>query len=414
MSVRSQATGLGRVRNDAVWGQIRGLFLAALLLFGVTIVLGFVNALTTGPLPRWQLLTHLHAGALGWITLMTIGIALWVFTGDREVSARYVRGTRLLAWLATLAFTGYVASFGLAFSQGGDALVLLPIFGGVAMVLIWAAAGYALTQLRHQPVVTSVHVLVAAGLLIASLGALMGFLLGLQDATGTGIGAIQAHAPPMLFYLLAIAGAVVEWTTADGTDEEWTWAGLAQAAVLVVGAVVPPVAFLLDLERLAPLLLLMLGLFLVLFLVRMARRAFTANPFRTRVDSWIFFAALWLVVTVVLFPAELILAPDPPAWLLPVLAHFAFLGMMSNALVGVVIARTKAPAGLDAWTEFAAMWILNLGIVAFAATKIVSDARHGAFLMGIGALLAAGLLIYRLLERPLIESRRGPAANEGI
>ncbi len=113
-----------RVANAAIWRQIKLQFLGSALLFLVNIYFGFDNALrfvegvTPGFIPRWQILTHLHAGTIGWITLSVIGLAIWVFTGERDVSESYVRRVTALSWMAILAFGGYILSFGLAFSQG--------------------------------------------------------------------------------------------------------------------------------------------------------------------------------------------------------------------------------------------------------------------------------------------------------
>jgi hypothetical protein len=174
---------MNAVRDQTVWRHTRTLFLGSALLFLINNYFGFDNALTVGDLPRWQALIHLHAGSIGWITLSLIGVALWVFTGERQVSPGYARGVRNLTWAAVLVFGAYIISFGLAFSLRGF-FILLPIFGTGSMLLIWAAAIYALSQLRRQPVVTNVHVLVAGGLLVAAIGATLGVLLGLERVIG--------------------------------------------------------------------------------------------------------------------------------------------------------------------------------------------------------------------------------------
>jgi hypothetical protein len=393
------ALGLDRVRNEAVWRHTRTLFLAAALFFLVNIAIGFDNAASTGPLPRWQMLTHLHAGALGWITLSVIALSIWLFTGEREVTDAYVRNVRLLGWLSVLAFAGYVASFAIAFTQGGDTMILLPVFGSGAMLMIWIVTIYALAQLRHQPVVTTAHVLLVGGLLVAALGATVGVLIGLNLATGMGTATVQAHAPTMLFYLFLVASAVVEWVVLRDSVGRWTRSGMAQAVALVVGAIIPPLAFLFGLEMLAPLLLVMLVLFLLLFLVRVGWRALYTSPFRAGVDAWTFFGTLWLVVIVVLFPAELVVQPAPD-WLLPVLAHIGFVGMTTNLLFGVVAVRTRDAPALHAWAEPTAMWLINLGMVIFFALRIVADTRLGAIVMGIGVLLGVVVVLYRLLATP--------------
>ncbi len=394
MSVEEQTLELDRVANDSVDTYISVLFLVALLFFLVNILLGFLNALTTGAIPHWQMLTHLHAAALGWFTLSVLGIAIWVFTGKRDVSDSYVNGVRLLAYLAILAVTGYVASFAVAFTQ--ELLILLPVFGSGALLILWAATVYAFSQLRHQPVVTTVHVFVAAALLLVSIGGTMGVLIGLNRATGGGIANVGAHAPVMLFYILLVASVVVEWFVAQNGHGRWSRSGLIQALALVVAGLVPPIAISLDLMMLMPVMLLGLAVFFVLFLVRVGWKALYTNPLQPGVRAWTFFGTLWLVPVVVLFPGEI--AIDPPDWFLPVLAHAGFVGMTSNFLFGVLSERTGEARRLHEWAEPGSMWLLNLGVLAFVVLKITMDSRHGAFIMGLGALLGVVVMLYRLLE----------------
>ncbi len=52
----------------------------ALLIFALTALLGLANATQLfGPLDRNTLLTHLHSGTLGWITLGVFATAAWMF-----------------------------------------------------------------------------------------------------------------------------------------------------------------------------------------------------------------------------------------------------------------------------------------------------------------------------------------------
>src|SRR5688572_20478620 len=107
---------LPRVRSDSVWQSLRIIFLGALLIFLINNWFGFDNALTAGAIDRWQILIHLHAGSVGWITLSAIGIAIWLYTGERTVDAAYERQVRTLAWTAAVVFALYVIAFGLSWS----------------------------------------------------------------------------------------------------------------------------------------------------------------------------------------------------------------------------------------------------------------------------------------------------------
>lgn len=282
----------GETANQRVWESTRILFLAALGFFLVNIALGFLNALTTGPIDHWQIVTHLHSAALGWFTLSVLGIAIWVFTGDRTVSDSYVTRVRLLTYLAILAVTGYVVSFALAFTSGGGMMNLLPVFGSVVLLVFWAATIYVFLQFRHQPVVTTIHVFVAAAVLVVSIGGTMGVVLGVNRSTGAGISDEAVHAPVMLFYLLLTASAIVEWFVTQDGHGQWSRSGLAQALVLIVAALVPPIAISLELMMLMPIMLLGMLLFLVLFLVRVGWKALYTNPLQSGPSAWTFFGTV--------------------------------------------------------------------------------------------------------------------------
>src|SRR5947199_5288620 len=66
-------------------GEIRWLFQAGLLVFTITVAIGILNGFHFITLPRQVLLTHVHAGTLGWITLGVIAICLWLF-GEETVT----------------------------------------------------------------------------------------------------------------------------------------------------------------------------------------------------------------------------------------------------------------------------------------------------------------------------------------
>jgi hypothetical protein len=396
------------VQNNAVWRQTRILFLGSALLFLINIYFGFDNALTMGEIPYWQRLIHLHAGSIGWITLSLIGLALWVFTGQREVSDAYARRTSALVWLAVVVFAGYIASFGLAFS-GAVPFFLLPILGTAAMLVIWAAAIFALSQLRRQPTVSTVHLLVAGGLLVAGVGATMGVLLGLERIAGqflpiAGSERTVVHTAMMDGYLILVAGGIVEWVVQKGASRKWTWPGLAQALAWTVAAILVPFAFLLNLLGvLTPIFALLLVVGLLLFLARVAWRAIAKGPLGVGVDPWGFFGTLWMLVFVgLLIYAAVVLTADPsasPDWFGAVFVHSGFVGMMTNLLLGVFSARTQNVRRAVPSTEPAALWLMNLGLLVFFGLHIATGTRMGAIVMGGGVLLGVSIMIWRLLAR---------------
>lgn len=396
---------LQRVMNDSVWHSLKLLFTGALLLFLINNYFGFDNALTVGEIDRWQVLLHLHSGSIGWITLSAIGIAIWVLTGDRVVDAAYERRVRMLVWAAIIAFAGYVPSFGLAFSRpSGPLVALLPIFGAVSVLVLWAATVFAFGELKNQSPTSTVHVLASGALLTASIGATVGMLFGLERVLGPflpieGPDRVGAHAGMMDTYLFLVASAIVEWGL-FGLSNRWTKTGLAQALFWMIAAALVPLAFFLNIvEQVLPIFGLLLLVGMGLFLFRVGRHAVTTMPSGAGIRSWSFFGTLWLVAYIGLFVYGVTQNFDfavMPTWFGMIFAHVGFVGMMTNLIFGVVASRAQAGAGVMPWAEAAALWTTNLGIIAFAAGKIAADVRHGAWIMGIGVVLGVVMLLRRL------------------
>jgi hypothetical protein len=381
------------------------LFTGSLLIFLINIYFGFDNALTSGEIARWQILIHLHSASVGWITLSAIGIAIWILTGQRDVDTRYETRIRTLVWAAVLIFAGYVPTFGTAFSRPSGVLVtVLPIFGAGAVIVLWIAAIYAFSQLRRQPLVTTVHLLASGALLTAAIGATVGMLLGLERVVGQFLplpagDRVGAHAGMMDTYLFLVASAIVEWSVRK-EEKRWTWPGLLQAVLWMVAAALVPLAYFLNiLEQILPLFGLLLLAAMAIFLARYAWRALANLPRAAGVKSWAFLGTLWLIVYMGLFLYAVSTGGDfsvLPPWFFAVFAHAGFVGMMTNLLMGVVASRGQAGAGVLRWGEPAAMWTINLGILVFLGLKIAVDVRTGAILMGFGVLLGVFTMLRRL------------------
>src|SRR5438034_8122294 len=93
-------------------------------IFALTALLGLTNATKIfGDIDRNTLLTHLHSGTLGWITMGVFGIAIALFGGNGTTITRNV----LLSALATAAYV-------LAFWSGN--FYARAIFGAIELAVI--------------------------------------------------------------------------------------------------------------------------------------------------------------------------------------------------------------------------------------------------------------------------------------
>lgn len=398
---------LQRVKNDSVWQSLKILFMGSLLIFLINIYFGFDNSLTVGEIDRWQTLIHLHSGSIGWITLSAIGMAIWLVTGEREVDSGYESRIRTLVWAAVVIFAGYVVSFGLAFSRPSGFLVaLLPIFGAGSVIVLWISAIFSFSQFKHQSVVTTVHYLAAGALLTAAIGATVGMLLGLERVIGQFLplpsaDRVGAHAGMMDTYLFLVASAIVEWSTRKEV-QRWSWAGLAQALLWMVGAALVPIAFFLNVvEQVLPIFGLMLLLGMLIFLFRYAWRALANLPVGGGVKPWVFFGTLWLIIYMGLFLYAVVGTGGDfsvlPLWYFALFAHAGFVGMMTNLIMAVVASRGQDGASVMSWGEPLSLWTINLGLLVFVGLKISSDIRLGAIAMGIGILLGVFTMFRRLV-----------------
>lgn len=59
--------------------NIKALLQAAIVVYLFTVVVGILNGLDLVEFDRKILVTHVHAGALGWITLGVFGACFWQF-----------------------------------------------------------------------------------------------------------------------------------------------------------------------------------------------------------------------------------------------------------------------------------------------------------------------------------------------
>lgn len=408
MSEAGKSLGPDRVTDDEVWRYTKLVFGASALIFLVAVTLGFLNVLTEGALPRWQLLVHLHSATLGWLTLSAFGATVWLFTGQRAVSDSYVSRVQWLARVMVVAFVGLIASFGIAFSQGGDAFYLLAVFAPFAALAIWAAAAFFLHQLSRLPVLTTTHLLTAAGFLVLALAVVFGNVMALGQAGILSVPdfALSGHVFGIMGYQVLVVTGIIEWLVVRERGG-WTRAGSVQAGLGVLLGIWMPLLVLLSVaglpEGLFPMLLIfgilfLLVLFGLLFFGRVGVQALRTNPLNAGVEGWIFFATLWFAIGVLSFPVRSVLGD--PAWWMVFNAHATNVGIVTNMIFGVMAARTRFARVGSSWAQPASIWLTNAGIVVFVGLFIATGSVHGALVMGAGVLLGIGWALHSLRDTP--------------
>lgn len=251
-------------RTGAPWAtSARDLYLVAMAVFLVTIVIGILNGADAVEFDRNQILTHVHSGTVGWLTLTIVATTFLLFrTADR----------RLMLALAVL-----VPVYVLAFYTGN---FMFRAIGGVALlaVVAWLVYWVWITYLAGERTIP--RLAVALGLTSFGYGGVVGVLIQLAYALEIDIlpgDTIGAHASAMTFgYLVLCAMGFIEWRLRD--TQGLPTLGLVQVGALFLGGLVISVALLLGAEQIGGMIYLLTQLVaVVIFVIRVWPAAFATS-----------------------------------------------------------------------------------------------------------------------------------------
>jgi hypothetical protein len=382
--------------NDA--RTVRGLFLVAMAVFVVTIAIGILNGLDVIEFTRDQLLTHVHSGTLGWLTLTIVAASAWLAGG---IDRRLAIALAVLVPIYVLAF--YLAIPWFRAAVGG--VLLLAILWLFAWAWGMARADRSLPRLA-----------IALGLTTFTYGAIIGVLRQVQNAGGPSpfpdtADVVGAHGAAMVFsYLILVAMGLIEWRVLHTTDRPR--GGLAQIVLLFVGGLIISGALLFlppeGVQAAGGLYLLVELIAVVLFAVRVLPRAVRADWGQTGIGRHLGIAAVFVVLTTVVFlyvVFKLITDPtltiaSPGVFGLALASdHATFIGVITNLMFGLLLVLTIDQAGRWRWADQLIFWGVNLGLVIFLA-GLVGDVvilkRIGAPVMGLALFLGLATFATRL------------------
>jgi hypothetical protein len=383
-----------RQLSGAPWQQsVRDLYLVAMVLFAVSVIIGILNGAGLVDFGRSALLTHVHAGTLGWITLGLVASAFWLFG----------RASALLAWVLAGLVTLYVAAF-YAGSFPALAVTGVGLLGVIGWLLVWVWRAWLAD--RSLP-----GLALALALTTFGYGSVIGVLLQVQAATETrlfpaGADVVGAHAGTMVFsYLILAAMGLIEWRLRGMT--RISAAGAIQVLGLFVGGLLIVVTnlFLPDaLQQIAGIYLLVtlvaIGIFVARIVIRVVRVNWTAaDQARYLATAALFvLAALGIFLVVV---GLVIANPDEPlpAHILIASDHATFVGVITNLLFALMLAVTVSRRRLAAWSDQFVYWGMNAGLLVFVIGLIAQATllvRIGAPVMGAAILLGLAVMAARL------------------
>jgi len=372
----------------------RDLYLVAIAVFVVNIVIGILNGADAVEFDRNQILTHVHAGTVGWLTLSIIAATTLLF---RATDRRLVLALAVTVPVYVLAF--YTGN--LAFRAIGGTVLLVVI----GWLLVWLWREY-LAGERSLP-----RLAVTLGLTSFGYGAILGVLLQIALAMGVTIlpgDNVGAHASAMTFgYLVLVAFGVIEWRILGTRD--LPRAGLVQVLALFFGGLIISISLLVGAEQAGGGLYLLTQLIaVVLFVVRIWPRSLRVNWLEASPIRHIAAATVWVVAALILFMYlvfSFISNPgDPDAFPLNVLIasdHAVYLGVITNGALGLLSLVALSRAERSSWIGHLMFWGVNLGLLVFVIGLIVDTAelkRIGAPVMGIVLLISIGILAARALR----------------
>ncbi len=368
----------------------RLLFQAAMAIFTVTIVIGILNGLNVWDPSHNLLMTHVHAGTLGWITLGVVGAAMMVYGREDEGPGAQSANRVAIVTIATAAV--YVIAF--ASTTG----IFRPIAGtlmlaAIIWVLVWAVGRYNASDK------STAQLGILLALISLAIGAVLGVLLGLFIARGsipglsseTAVALAGAHPPAMLIGYLILAGAATAHWLLGGSQSR---PGRLVMWALFIAGVAVNLAFILDIEQLIQVATLLEVAAIVTLAVhlrsQLAPSAWTgdgADFARASVVFLLIGVALLVYVVQLFISGEL--NPETgegPIGVLLAFDHAMFIGVMTNVLFAL-IART---AGARA--EPVIIWGVNGALALF----LIGLAADISVLTIIGAPLMGLLLLYAI------------------
>lgn len=384
---------------DSQASSARMLFRAALLIFVVTIVIGILNGLDLWEPPHNLLMTHVHSGTLGWITLAVIGAAMRIFDGADSHGS----GHRALAVASIVATTLYVAAF--AATTG----VLRPLTGtlmlaAIVWVLVWVWVRY------NGSSRSTAQLGVLLAMVSLTIGAVLGVILGLFIArgnvpglsAGTAAAIAGAHPPAMLIGYLVLGGAAITHWLLDGFE---TRPGRFVMWALFAGGIAANLAFIFDIEALVQVATALEVASIITFIAHVRRSLVPTAWTGDTSGSHARLGALFLLLGVVLlvYVVQLFVSGElnpetgeGPIGVLLGFDHAMFIGVMTNTLFSL-----GSRSG-DGRGSPLVLWGMNGGLLLFLAGLVLDVPileRVGAPVMGL-ALLYGVAVLFRQAPSP--------------
>jgi hypothetical protein len=389
------------MEDRVVLRSIAPLLASAMAIFCFTVVIGILNGTDLWDPSHGSLLAHVHSGTLGWITLSIFAAGAWIFGHPLP---------RPLRDGSVVAVVLYVAMFWI------DSEPLRPVAGSLMLAaIVWFGVWLFAQRASTTPTVPRLSMLLAAVNL--TIGGVLGVLLGLSLAGAIDLpeGIAGAHPAMMVVGYLILAGVAIDEQLLGGPGTvSVPRSGAIQAWCFFIAGIALAIGVLWDIQPLLGLNLLGEVVGIAIMLVR-HRRAIAGAGWpvasaRLHASTSMLFAvpALGLLAYLIGRYAEDIDAAPRGVFLS--LDHATFIGILTNAILGLVLLATAERREIWAWADRLVFWGMNLGLLIFMyglIAKVAEIKRVGTPLMGASILLGIAAAAVR------IRAQTREAASEG-
>ncbi|MFP3907257.1 MAG: hypothetical protein ACLFWR_09510 [Acidimicrobiales bacterium] len=376
-----------------------------MLIFVYTIGIGILNGLDLVEFSRQQLLSHLHGGTLGWMTLAIIGATQWLFVDQgAAISERSARTVRWFAYLAAIAIPLYVLAFATTFGIGR------PLGGTATLIALIGIAVWSFGRVR-EVMLTVPRLLILLGLTSSVIGGGFGVLNGFAIAFGwtwVSESLFEAHPGTMeIGFTMPVAMALAEWGMRIGTpDEKPNRWGIAQASLMLVAFVWVLGFILAGQEELVGIGIMFGIVAIAIFFGRMRR--FVRNtpltvraPGRHALAGGVLLGVTMVYIFLAISAVQGDFAAMPRGQALSFI-HLLAIGSTTNALLAFVTHLSRRVSDVSTIDDVI-FWGVNIGLIGFVVA-LTTDVRGLIVvfvpIMGLALLVAIGAHLLPLGNEP--------------
>lgn len=376
--------------------EVRLLLHVAMVVFVWTVGIGILNGTDLVDFDRKVVLSHVHAGTLGWITTCVFAASVWLF--GAEASVGEARTARRIVRASVVVLPVFALTFAYTYDDPRA------IMGSLAMLTIVCMFGWVVARAWRMGL-TTVHLGFLAAVATSVVGAVIGVLLATEIATGRNVitdGGADAHPGTMVVgFLIPVGMALAEWGLRGRDLEEADRLGTLQVACPFTGGLLLMIGLLVEIDPLLPLATLIELIGVGIFFKRMW------TPIRhvawgERGSGRYAAASAIAIIANIIFINYLVAANGGDfdrvmTHQLLALDHVMFVGVLTNAIFAMLLVAT---AGRARWERLDDIVFpgMNIALLVF----VVGLLAESTWLIRIGTPVLGTCILAGLLERTLV------------